>query len=55
MDGWGNPDGRGNPDDRVNPGCFFAEFHRPDYPDTPLYRVRLEYRVRPKKSVLVKF
>ena len=41
MDGWGNPDDRGNPD------CFFAEFHRPDYPDTPVYRVRLEYRVRP--------
>ena len=36
MDGWGNPDGRGNPDDRGNPDGFFADFHRPDYPNTPV-------------------
>ena len=38
MDGWGNPDGRGNPDDRGNPDGFFADFHRPDYPNTPVFR-----------------
>ena len=27
---WGNPDGRGNPDG------FLGDFHRPDYPNTPV-------------------
>ena len=35
MDGWGNPDDRGNPDG------VFADFHRPDYPNTPVIRTKL--------------
>ena len=33
---WGNPDGRGNPDGWGNPDGFFGNFHRPDYPNTPV-------------------
>ena len=46
--GWGNPDGRGNPDgwgnpdDRGNPDGFFADFHRPDYPNTPVCYIALK-------------
>ena len=35
---WGNPDGRGNPDGWGNPDGFFGNFHRPDYPNTPVMR-----------------
>ena len=33
---WGNPDGRGNPDGWGNPDGFLGDFHRPDYPNTPV-------------------
>ena len=33
---WGNPDGRGNPDGWGNPDGFLGNFHRPDYPNTPV-------------------
>ena len=53
MDGWGNPDGRGNPDDRGNPDGFFADFHRPDYPNTNVFLHRFDTKNSILKTYII--